>query len=195
MRRVGLSSVALVSGLLLLLAAASSSGCGSSKDPNVPTRPLPGYSGHSADLFNDQIEPAAVGLDFDRGYSPRSDPNLRERAQTGDAVVRVKVTTVTAKKDGPDAVYQIGLRTVETINGKHPPPPDFTVTITKASESHGIMKNFESRLVGYAFIAFVREFVRPDGDREVHFHLAPDTKEVKNAVNEALVLTEVSGQK
>jgi hypothetical protein len=131
--------------LLLVVTTALLFACGSSKDANAPARPLPGYSGHSADLFDDAIEPAAVGLDFDRGYSPRTDPGLRERAQTGDAVVRVKVSTVTAKKDGPDAVYQLGLRTVETVGGKHPPPPEFTVTLTKASESHGIMKNFESR--------------------------------------------------
>ncbi len=184
MRRVALA-VVLASLALPIV------GCGSSKDANAPSRPLPGYSGHSADLFDDTIEPAAVGLDFDRGYSPRADPALRERSQVGDAVLRVKVSTVTAKTDGPDSIYQLGLHTVETIAGKHPPPADFTVTISKVSESHGIMKNFESRLVGYAFIAFVREFVRPDGDREVHFHLAPDTKEVKNAVNEALVLGEV----
>jgi hypothetical protein len=184
MRRVALS--AFLSSLVIFGVA-----CGGPKDANGPVRPLPGYSGHSADLFDDTIEPAAVGLDFDRGYSPRSDPALRERAQTGDAVIRVKVTTITAKTDGPDAVYQLGLHIVETVTGKHAPPPDFNVTISKTSESHGIMKNFEARLVGYAFVAFVREFVRPDGDREVHFHLAPDTKEVKNAVNEALVLGEV----
>jgi hypothetical protein len=166
-------------------------GCGSGNGPSAPTRPLPGWAGHAAELFDDSIEPAAVGLDFDRGYTPRSDPALRERTQVSDAVLRVKVSTVTARKDGPDATYQLGLHTVEKISGEHPPPPDFTVTINKASEAHGIMKNFESRLVGYAFIAFVREFVRPDGDRDIHFHLAPDTKEVKGAVGEALTTYEM----
>jgi hypothetical protein len=161
-------------------------GC-ASKDPNAPTRPLPGWAGHAAELFDDTIEPAAVGLDFDRGYTPKSDPALRERAQVSDAVLRVKVSTVTARKDGPEATYHLGLHTVEKLHGEHPPQADFTVTINKASESHGIMKNFESRLVGYAFVAFVREFVRADGDRDVHFHLAPDTKEVKAAVADALV--------
>lgn len=167
-------------------------GCGTTaKDAASANRPLPGYSGRSADLFDDSIEPAAVGLDFDRGYAPRTDPSLRERAQTGDAVLRVRVATVTAKKDGPEAVYQLGLHTVEKVAGGHAPDLDFTVTIGKSSESHGIMKSFESRLVGYSFVAFVREFVRPDGDHEVHFHLAPDTKEVKLAVNEAMVLGEM----
>jgi hypothetical protein len=169
---------------VLLLAL---TGCGGGA-PTTAARPVAGYSGRAAELFDDTIEPAAVGLDFDRGYSPKSDPLLRERAQTGDAVVRVRVSTVTAKKNGPEETYQLGLHSVEMLGGKHAPAPDFTVTITKASESMGIVKNFEARLIGYAFVAFVREFAMPSGERELHFHLAPDTKEVKTAVGDAMVL-------
>lgn len=176
-----------------LLLALTLAGCGSSggAGSNAPTRPLPSWSGRAADLFDDVIEPSAVGMDYQKSYLPKSDPALRERAQVSDAVLRVKVATVTAKKDGPEAVYQLGLHTVEKLNAKNDPGADFTVTITKASESHGIMRSFENRLVGYNFVAFVREFVRPDGDREVHFHLAPDTKEVKLAVGDALLLGEL----
>jgi hypothetical protein len=155
------------------------------------SRALPTWSGRAADLFDDAIEPAAVGLDFQKSYNPRGDPQLRERTQVSDGVVRVRVATVTSKKDGPESVYQIGLHVVEKLAGSHSPEGDFNVTITKASESHGIMKNFESRLVGYAFVAFVHEFVKSDGDREVHFHLAPDTKEVKSAVSEAVTLADL----
>ena len=116
---------------------------------------------------------------------------LRERAQVGDAVLRVRVSTVTAKTNGPDAQFQLGLHTVEKLAGKYPPPVNFTVQIDKTSESHGIMKNFESRLVGYSFVAFVREFAHPNGERELHFHLAPDTKEVKAAVGDAMVMGEL----
>ena len=184
--RVALATLA--AGRLALGAA----GCGGSgQEANDPSRPVTPYSGRQADLFDDTIEPAAVGLDFDKGYSPRLDKTLRERAQVGDAVLRVRVSTVTAKSDGPEAIYQLGLHTVEKLAGKNPPPTDFTVQINKGSESHGIMKNFESRLVGYAFVAFVREFAHPSGDREVHFHLAPDTKEVKTAVGDAMLMGEL----
>jgi hypothetical protein len=172
-----------------LLTAVACGGSGSGA--NDPNRPVATYAGRQADLFDDTIEPAAVGLDFDRGYAPRVDKALRERAQVGDAVLRVRVSTVTAKTDGPDSNYQLGLHTIEKLAGKNPPPVDFTVQINKTSESHGIMKNFESRLVGYAFVAFVREFAHPSGDREVHFHLAPDTKEVKSAVGDAVIMGEL----
>ncbi len=167
-------------------------GCGDGRNANAPSSSaVSAYSGRQATLFDDSIEPAAVGLDFDKGYSPRADSALRERAQVGDAVLRVRVSTVTAKTDGPAVVYQLGLHTVAKIGGKSPPPADFTVEITKASESHGIMKNFESRLVGYAFVAFVRQFAQPTGERELHFHLAPDTKDVQGAVDEAMVMGEL----
>jgi len=160
-------------------------------EPNTgANRPLPAYAGRAADLFDDAVDPAAVGMDFDKGYSAKADPMLRERAQVSDAVLRVKVATVTGKKDGPEATYQLGLHTVEKMTGSNAPPTDFTVTVNKSSESHGILKNFEGRLVGYPFVAFVREFVRPDGDHEVHFHLSPDTKDVKDAVGNAVVLGE-----
>jgi hypothetical protein len=183
-------SLARRAGVIVTLVLATSC-AGSDKEASSPNRPLPSYAGRATDLFDDSIEAAAVGLDFDRGYAPRTDPALRERTQTGDAVLRVRVTTVTSKTDGPDAVYELGLHTVEKLAGNHPPPTDFSVVIHKASESHGIMKSFETRLVGYSFIAFVREFIRPDGDREVHFHLAPDSKEVKLAVSDALAFGEL----
>jgi hypothetical protein len=176
---------------LSMLAMLALTACGGSTNSSDTARPVTPYSGRQADLFDDTIEPAAVGLDFDKGYVPRADKILRERAQVGDAVLRVRVLTVTAKTDGPDHAYQLGLHTLEKLAGKNPPPDDFTVQINRASESHGIMKNFESRLVGYAFVAFVREFAHPSGDREVHFHLAPDTKEVKAAVGDAMLLSEV----
>ncbi|MBX3264130.1 MAG: cobalamin ABC transporter substrate-binding protein [Labilithrix sp.] len=187
-RPFGLVGTTIAAGLL---AAGAALGCGGAQGANDPNRPVVPYSGRQADLFDDTIEPAAVGLDFEKGYAPRLDKALRERAQVGDAVLRVRVSTVTAKTDGPDAIYQLGLHTVEKLAGEHPPPVDFTVQIDKSSESHGIMKNFESRMVGYAFVAFVREFAHPSGDRELHFHLAPDTKDVKAAVGDAMLLGEL----
>lgn len=196
-RRAGLGLVAAVAGGVarfgVVVALACVLGCGGSgHGASSPNRPLPTYAGHATELFDDTIEPAAVGLDLDKSYQPKADPLLRERAQTCDAVLRVRVATVTAKVDGPETTYQIGLHTVEKVTGENPPSTDFNVPLTKASESYGILKSFESRLVGSPFIAFVREFVRPDGDREVHFHFAPDTKQVKSAVSDALVLGEMA---
>jgi hypothetical protein len=155
-----------------------------------PSRQLPAYAGRAITLFDDQIEPAGVGMDFDKGYSPKADRMLRERAQRSDAVLRVRVQTVTGKTDGPSKTYTLGLHVVEKLAGDHPPAADFSVAVGRLSESYGIVKNFEGRLVGYAFIAFVREFALPDPERAIHLHLSPDTKDVKTAVGDAVVLGE-----
>ncbi len=153
-------------------------------------RPLPSYAGHATELFDDGIEPKAVGLDVDLRADPRADALLRERAQLGDATVRVRVTTLTAKHDGPDTLYQMGVRTIENLGGPFPPEGDFNVTMGPKSSSIGIVRNLEDAIVGKTFVAFVRAFVLPDGDRELHFHFAPDTKPVVAAVRDAMTKAE-----
>jgi hypothetical protein len=163
-------------------------GCGGSgRGPGSPSRPLPAWTGHATQLFDDAIDMRAVGLDLERAApSARGDALLRERAQTGDAVLRVRVDTVTARDDGVEARYDLGLRTLEKIAGENPPPEAFTVRIGKESPSAGLMRGFQTRLGGKTFVAFVREFVRADGDTDLHFHLSADDKEVVGAVKEAV---------
>lgn len=141
-------------------------------------------------LFDDGIEPAAVGLDFGKTYNPKTDPKLRELSQTSDAVARVRVTTVTSRQDGPTSSYQLGLAPVETISGNLP-AGELTVPVDPTNESYGIVKNFENGLVGRPFIAFVRSFSNESGDPDVHFHLTQDSPEVKTAITNAIALGEL----
>jgi hypothetical protein len=149
------------------------------------------YSGRAAELFDDVIEPRAVGLELDVASTPRSDPTLRERTQVGDAVVRVRIDTVTAFGYGGKMRHQLVFQTLEKLAGERPPPPTFTVTMEDESPSAGIVRNLESRLGGKSFIAFVRAFgaagSAEGGEKQYHFHLAPDSKDVRDAVAEAVV--------
>ena len=79
-------------GLATILLVLAAFGCGPIGGQSG-TRPLPPYAGRAAELFDDTIEPAAVGLDFDKGYSPKQDPMLRERSQTSDAVVLGEISS------------------------------------------------------------------------------------------------------
>lgn len=188
MSRLRSPIVRTIQGACVVAFALGSASCaGGSMNTARPNEMLPSRVGRQAELFDDTIDPAAVGLDIDKGYSPRADKALRERVHASDAVLRVRVATVTSRADSTDAEYLLGLQTIETLAGKHPPPPRFTVHIDKSSDSMGIMKSFESRLVGSPFVAFVREFAHPTDERRVHFHLSPDTKEVKVAVDEAML--------
>jgi len=152
-------------------------------------RPLPAYAGRAPELFDDTIEPAAVGIALEPGPDPRSDRRLRERTQVGDATLRVRVTTITAKAEDSGTGYVIGLRTIEKLAGQFPPPETFEIAVGRSSPSAGILKGLQAQIVGKTFVGFLRTFVRPDGDQEMHFHLAPDAKEEVGAVRDAAALS------
>ena len=168
------------------LAATALAACGG-PDAVAPLRTLAAYEGRSLTLFDDAIEASAVGLNLDDASTSRTDAITRERTQVGDAVVRVRVETVTASADSDGTRYQITLRPLATLAGTHAPTTTFTVMVDKRSAAIGIVKSFDTRLGGRTFIAFVREFESND-ERRFHFHFAADTKDVAAAVQEAVDL-------
>jgi hypothetical protein len=151
---------------------------------------LPNYEGHQAELFDDAIDPRAVGLNLDDARTPQSDSIVRERTQVGDAVVRAKVQTVTQKHDGDAVEYQLGLVVLEKLGGEHPPPDEFVVRFDKTSPSAGIVRSLDARLGNKTFIVFVREFKGTDGEPRFYAHFAADTKDVVAAVKDAMALSE-----
>jgi hypothetical protein len=168
---------------LILATSLATFACGASA--SGANRPLPSYAGHATELFDDSLEPNAVGLDLEQLTDPKSDALLRERAQLSDATLRVRVTTLTEKSDGAESLFQLGVRILETVSGPFP-PDDFTVTVPARSASVGIVRNLANVIVGKSFVAFVRAFVLSDGERELHFHFAPDTKSEVAAVRDAM---------
>ena len=171
------------------MASALALACGG-EGANSPGRPLPPWEGHQTELFDDAIDPRAVGLNLDDTRTPQTDTVVRERTQVGDAVVRARVDTVTQKRNGEDVEYQLGLRVLETLTGAHPPPDEFVVRFDKASPSAGIMRSLDARLGGKSFVVFVREFKGPDGEPRYYVHIAADTKDVVAAVKDAAALSE-----
>ncbi len=161
-----------------------------------PGKTLPTYAGHATELFDDAIEPAAVGYELEEAPSstpPLSNNLLRKRAQVGDAVVRAHVTTVTSKDEDRGRSWQIGLHTVELVAGLSSFPTDFTVEINPSGAAVGILRAFEGRLIGKTFLVFVREFARPGaaGETELHFHLAADAKPDVAAAQAAAIMDQV----
>jgi hypothetical protein len=186
-RRVGGYVCALACGLGAMTAACEPM-TGSAGGPVAATsRPLASYSGH--------FEPRAVGLglDLDASSTPRGDRYFRERAQAADIIVRARVSTVTGKQDGPDTSYHVGFKVIEVLGGTHPLGDELVVRIDRSSPGIGVVRSFEGRLVGRTMVVVARAFVRPDGDQEIHVHVAPDTKEVVAAVHEAVILGETAG--
>jgi hypothetical protein len=166
--------------------------------PQVPARALTAYQGHATELHDDAIEPGAVGLELEPGRSQKGDPMLKARAESSDAIVRVRITTVTRKDEPAGPKWTIGFRTVDRLAGKHQPPTEFAVELSPRAQATGVLRRFEDRLVGMnlTYVAFVRSFARPnaqDGEAtdEIHFHLSPDNDDVSATVIEAATLSEL----
>ncbi len=195
MRSVG-ETLATLAVLAACCLAASSTliACGDGPGAKAPSRPLAPYLGRMTELFDDAIDPAAVGLDMDNSYHPRADQTLRERAQVSDAILRVKITTVTNKTDESESGgYEVGLKQLEWIGGDHPPGTDqFNIRMRKSTQTNGIMKTMEGRMVGTEFIVFLRQFNGADpAEKEFHAHFSPASKDVKAAIGDAIVLREL----
>ncbi len=178
----------LLAGLLLLSGA---SACG--KGANGPERDYPPYTGRSVELFDDGIDPIAVGYQLEPGPSPSTDAKLRERVQTGDAVVRARVVTVTSKKEDNGRSWQLGLHMLERLAGTAPADADFALDVESTDPGAGMVKAFESTLVGATFVVSMRTFAHAGspGDADLHFHLSADKADVLAAVKEATLLQQV----
>jgi hypothetical protein len=174
---------------IVLGLAFTAASCTPLAEAEAPKRPLPAYAGHAMDLFDDAIEPVAVGLNIEAKVDPRSDKKLRERAQTADATLRVRVTTLTVKDtDEGGTRYVVAFKTVDKLGGAFPPGDAFEIVVAKTTPAAAIMKGMGERITGKTFVAFLRKFVRPDGDDETHFHLAPDSPMEVSAINDAYLM-------
>jgi hypothetical protein len=184
--------LALLAGVLAT--AVVTAGCDPAEPAkNASTLALPHWEGHAREVFDDVIDPAAVGLTLE-GPSPRQDAHLRERAQTADVVARVRIQTVTVDSVGELQTYHIGIQVgVPTLTEAKVPDRTFELAIRANSGSFGIARSFDARLRGKTFVGFVKRYGGEDGEMVVHWHLAPDTAEVVAAVKEAVVLREISG--
>jgi hypothetical protein len=186
-----LRALAVVASLAGSLAACG----GGTPEARNPDRPLPPYIGHATELFDDGIEPTAVGFPLDPSANPVGDTRVRERTQTGDAVVRARVRTVTSKVEDRGQSWQIGFHVVERLGGTGPLEADFTLPVLPSDPAAGIVHAFEARLIGKTFIVFVREFSHagaPQGDPgDLRFHVAADSPEEAKAVKAGVLLEEV----
>ena len=181
--------------LLGTVAGFAAAACGSRRDPKLAyhSSGMPLWQGHAVELFDDNIDPTAVGMSME-GPSPRSDRFLRERAQTADVVARMKVNTVTVETVGEESRYRLGVQVgVPTLSKPKIEDRTFELLIRPNSRSYAVARAFDARLRGMTFVGFVMRFAGPDGEPEVHWHLSADTREVADAVKEAVALGEAAG--
>jgi hypothetical protein len=179
----------------VFVVVASQVGCAeTSSEPKVPSvAGLGRWEGRARELWDDGIDPAAVGMTMD-GPSPRFDRFLRERAQTSALVARLRVQTVTVDSVGDEKTFHLGVQVgYPTLTETKLTDKTFELSIKATGKAFGIARAFDSRMRGRTFIGFIQRFVGDDGEPHIHWHLSPDTAEVAAAVKEAVALRELTG--
>jgi hypothetical protein len=146
--------------------------------------------GQATALFDDDIEPRALGYTFGGGPRPEDADLLRERTRLGDRVMRARVVTVTSSDIGNAPILRIGLHTLEDLAGARGPDPELTLDVAGSARGAAALRDSQSRLVGLTLIAFVRAFAGDGDEAEVHFHLAMDDETEANAVRVASIAVE-----
>ncbi len=180
--------------LLIPLACVVMAACGgTNSDANVPVGSFPRWEGEQRSLFDDQIDPTAVGLAMD-GRSAASDPLLRRRAQSAEIVARMRVQTVTRDTVGARTSYtlilQVGMPPLLPLKFQ---AQTVELLITPATGAFGIVESLEASLRGRTFTGFVRRFAGVEAP-ELHWHLAADNAEVAQIVQEFAVMEELAGE-
>jgi hypothetical protein len=184
------SSVVLTLGLAVAFLLPACGGA-SQRGPGSPqsAQDFPPYAGSAAQLFDDRIDPMAVGL-ADVSDNPRTDPILRARAQNAEVVGRTRVSTVTVDSVGGKPVYRLKFTFAEAPVVSRFSPDQIEVSVKDDSPAFGIVKWLDTKLIGHSFVGFFHRFA---GSVEpvVRFHLSPDDPQVISAVRDASALSEL----
>ena len=177
----------------LVVAFLGAPACGSATGPSQSRQTFPPYAGTALQLFDDRIDPIAVGL-ADVADKPRTNPVLRARTQSAEAVARARVSTLSVDSIGGNPVYRLSLTFIDRPLVRRGFPADrIEIAVRPDSPAFGVVKWLDARLIGRTFIGFFHRFAGND-EPEVRFHLSADDPEVLAAVREASALSELSSK-
>ncbi|MET0593777.1 MAG: hypothetical protein ABW133_13820 [Polyangiaceae bacterium] len=182
--------IASVFGTVTVLGGCSNAS--TSKAPEAPS-PLsfPPYAGPATQLFDDRIDPMAVGL-AGVTENPRLDQTLKARTQKAEVAGRMRVSTVTVDSVGGRPVYRLRFTLSEApvvargFNGNQ-----IEVALTDDSPAFAIVKWLDTKLIGYSFVGFFHRFAG-SYEPQIRFHLSPDDPQVLSAVRDASALSELT---
>jgi hypothetical protein len=164
--------------------------CGGRPAATPTPQNLPIYAGNARQLFDDRIDPTAVGL-ADVTENPRTDPVLRARTQNAELAGRTRVSTVTVDSVGGKPVYRLRFTFPERpIVARGFSGDQIEIAVRDDSPAFGIVKWLDTKLIGHSFIGFFHRFAG-SYEPEVRFHLSPDDPRILAAVRDASALSEL----
>jgi len=166
-------------------------GCAPRQNAQAPidVEDLPAFSATEAALFDDTVTDAAFGDGIDES-GPDRELKLSERSIRADAVLPVKVSTVTSDSRGDDQTFQLVLvPNGAPLHGPEQPEP-ISVEVSSDSPSFPFVRSADVELVGKQFIFLYRRY-NVDGNAVMHWRLEADSNEIRKAIAEARILEEL----
>lgn len=163
--------------------------CGPAREPKAARgEQLPEFTAEEATLFDDSFSPAV----FSAEIAAELDDKLYLRVRRAEAVIPATVATLTEDRgsDG-EHVYTLGLRpSGPPLAGTAWTEP-VVVSVPPRSPSYPVLQGLGSQLVGTPVILFFRRY-KGDGQVEVHWRAEPARQDVRQAVERARLLGELS---
>jgi hypothetical protein len=165
--------VVIVLGLLLCAA------CGASRPGPQVTSP---FSERDATLFDDGVDlledPDALAGQWRTAW----EDELSERVERGDSIVEGTVTRLNAQAD-PDqrTSYRIELR-VERVHRGHPGKKELTLISREGALGYPSLASNPDRVLGRAFIAFIKYVEGPRKEPVPRFHLTPPSVALRRGI-------------
>lgn len=180
------ASLLLASNVLVFGPACSPKGPGLKYDLDK----LPPYENPSAELFDDTIEPAALGLSMAASGNLQFDPKFRERAQQADVVSIVRVTTVTISKADDKSTYTLRFEPTREFKGTFEDDLREIVISEHSPQMFSVISAVQTRARGRTMVGFWRRF-REQNRMALHFHFFPDTEDTTKAIQDSLALEDL----
>ncbi len=147
-----------------------------------PAAALPAYSTQAATLFDDSMAPDIFGAVPDTDAA--SDPVLASRTQQAEAVLPVRVQTVTSDSGGDNPDYTLVLQPAGPALAGHAGPEEISIEVEPTSPAYPFVHSADSTLVGKEFILFFRHY-NQEGRTTLHWRAEADTPALRAAVEQA----------
>jgi hypothetical protein len=172
--------------LLGALAVVAFANCG----PSPPARTasavekLPRYTPEDALLFDDHLALGVLPALLTPTSRPAQDPKLAERARRAEAVVRMRITTVTRDSAGSQAAYSLVLVPLAPPLAGRASGEPLVLRVTEKSPSFYAVSLEGADLIARTLILFFRRY-NEQGHLTLHWRAEADIPEVQAAVRRA----------
>ena len=164
-------------------------GCGGGEPRAASaTSGLPEYTPEEASIFGDDLSPSVFGLPTEIPIA--SEPRLPDRLREADAIVRVRVATVSQEDLAGKKGFSLSLSVEPApLKGNVQDNP-LEIQLGPTSPALSQVLTAGSQFVGRRFVLFVKRYSH-HGEPELHWHGEGDTPAFRQAFERTNALDEV----